>query len=94
MGKKKSKKNKRIEGIFRANEKGFGFVEIENETEDYFIPPKSINGALDGDTVQISIIKQKELNRRAEAKVTKVLKRENYLYFEIVKILKPNNCLK
>ena len=53
MGKKKSKKNKRIEGIFRANEKGFGFVEIENETEDYFIPPKSINGALDGDTVQI-----------------------------------------
>jgi len=76
MGKKKSKKNKRIEGIFRANEKGFGFVEIENETEDYFIPPKSINGALDGDTVQISIIKQKELNRRAEAKVTKVLKRE------------------
>ena len=28
MGKKNKKKQK-IEGIFRANEKGFGFVEVE-----------------------------------------------------------------
>ena len=73
---KKKKKNNKIEGIFRANEKGFGFVEVEGEEEDMFIPPKSVNGALNGDTVQAVIYKAKEGTRRAEAKIVKILKRE------------------
>ena len=48
MGKKKKQK---IEGIFRANEKGYGFVEIEEMDEDLFIPANSVNKALNGDTV-------------------------------------------
>ena len=73
MGKKK---NKRIEGIFRANEKGYGFIEIEGEKEDLFVPQKSVKGALNGDTVEVVIYKQKEENRRAEAKVVRIVKRE------------------
>ncbi len=73
MGKKKKQK---IEGIFRANEKGFGFVEIEGEEEDLFIPSNSVNGALNGDTVQVTIFKPKEGTKRAEAKVVKIVKRE------------------
>lgn len=73
MGKKKKQK---IEGIFRANEKGFGFVEIENNEEDLFIPPNSVNGALNGDTVQVTIFKQKENNKKAEAKIVRIVKRE------------------
>ena len=73
MGKKKEK----LEGVFRANDKGFGFVEFEDdEMEDVFIPPKSVNGALNGDKVRISIYKQKEGSRKAEAKVIKIIKRE------------------
>ena len=75
MGKKDKKKQK-IEGIFRANEKGFGFVEIENLEQDLFIPAKNVNGALNGDTVRVSIIKPKEGNRKAEAKIIKIVKRE------------------
>ncbi|MBQ7409876.1 MAG: ribonuclease R [Clostridia bacterium] len=75
MGKKLKKKPK-IEGIFRANEKGFGFVEIENQEEDLFIPAKNVNGALNGDTVRISIIKSKEGTKRAEAKIIKIIRRE------------------
>ncbi len=72
----KRKKN-RIEGIFRANEKGFGFVELEDEEkEDIFIPANSTNGALNGDKVQIVIFKPKEGDKRAEAKVVKILERE------------------
>ncbi|MBP3596736.1 MAG: ribonuclease R [Clostridia bacterium] len=73
-----SKKRKnRIEGIFRANEKGFGFVELEEEEkEDIFIPANSTNGALNGDKVQVVIFKPKEGERRAEAKVVKILERE------------------
>ena len=71
-----SKKKQKIEGIFRANEKGFGFVEIEGQEEDLFIPPNSVNGALNGDTVQVVIYKQKEGNKRAEAKIVRIVKRE------------------
>ena len=73
---KKIKKKKNIEGIFRANEKGFGFVEIEEQEEDFFIPAKSVNGALNGDIVRVSVIKKKEGTKKAEAKVIKIVKRE------------------
>ena len=72
-----SKKNERIVGIFRATEKGFGFVELEDEDlDDVFIPPNSVGNALNGDTVQISIFKPKQGSRKAEAKITKILKRD------------------
>ena len=35
------------------NFEGFGFVEIEGQEEDFFIPAKNVNGALNGDTVRI-----------------------------------------
>ena len=75
MGRKR--KNKKIEGIFRANEKGFGFIEIEDENqEDIFIPKTFVNGALNGDVVQFVIVKKKDGTKRAEGKIVKVLKRE------------------
>ncbi len=73
---KKNKKKQNIEGIFRANEKGFGFVEIENQEEDLFVPAKHVNGALNGDTVRVSITKPKEGTKKAEVKVIKIVKRE------------------
>ena len=75
MGKKKEK----LEGVFRANDKGFGFVEFEDDIEDVFIPPKSVNGALNGDKVRISIYKQKEGSRKAEAKIVKIIKKSGFL---------------
>lgn len=72
-----NKKKRKYEGVFRANEKGYGFVEFEAENmEDVFIPSKSVNGALNGDTVLINIFKPKTTERRAEGKIVKVLKRE------------------
>ena len=44
------KKRKKIIGTFRANERGFGFVEFDDENEeDVFISPKHFGGALNGD---------------------------------------------
>lgn len=71
------KRASNIIGIFRANEKGFGFLEFENEAlEDVFIPTSKVNGALDGDKVEIIIFKEKEENRRAEGRVLKILERK------------------
>lgn len=46
-----------VEGTFRANDKGFGFVSIPESTEpDVFIAPPNTHFALDGDTVKIKIL--------------------------------------
>lgn len=45
-----------VEGTFRANERGFGFVSIDEEEEDIYIPKESTGYAMDGDTVAIDIL--------------------------------------
>ncbi|MGX6993160.1 ribonuclease R [Vagococcus penaei] len=66
-----------LEGTFRANERGFGFVAIEDEEDDVFIQKGLTNFALEGDTVQIELIKAgNPLEDQApEGKVTKILAR-------------------
>ena len=74
MGKKK---RNGIEGIFRANEKGFGFVDFEDtDKESVFIPSKYTDKALNGDKVLVEIYKQKEKGKKAEGRIIKVLERE------------------
>ena len=73
MGKKKKQK---IIGKFVANSKGFGFVELENEPEDIFVPSSFVGNALNGDMVEIQMLKEKRADKRAEATIVKVVKRE------------------
>ncbi|RMC42049.1 ribonuclease R [Lactobacillus sp. ESL0233] len=45
-----------IEGVFKANSKGFGFVRLEDEeADDVFIAKDYTNCALDGDQVRVKI---------------------------------------
>lgn len=74
MGKKKKQA---MVGTFVANAKGFGFVEFEDEEkQDIFIPSEFVGNALNGDIVSIKIIKEGKAEKRAEAKIIKVLKRD------------------
>lgn len=70
-------KDVQIEGIYRANERGFGFVTIDPEEDDVYIPKEHAGFALDGDTVSIEIAKPAEAwsDKGAEGRVVKVLKR-------------------
>ena len=73
----KSKKKRKLIGIFKATKSGFGFVTFENEEkEDIFIPSTKINGALDADSVEVSITQSKTKDKKAEGKIIKILKRE------------------
>ena len=67
--------NMALVGTFESTEKGFGFVSIEGEEEDIFIPEKNINGAMHQDKVQVVITEEKNGNRRREGKIIKVLER-------------------
>lgn len=66
-----------IEGKFRANERGFGFVTIDPEEDDIYIPKEATGYAMDGDTVAIDIIKTADtaMDRGAEGKVVEIRKR-------------------
>lgn len=52
---KRPQKKVSLSGIFRANERGFGFVTIDSEEPDIYIPKEFVNYALDGDEVLIDI---------------------------------------
>lgn len=46
-----------LEGTFRANERGFGFVTIDEEEPDIFIPKGKTLFALNGDKVKVELLK-------------------------------------
>lgn len=66
-----------IEGTFRANERGFGFVTIDPEEDDIYIPKEATGYAMDGDTVAIDIVKTADfvMERGAEGKVVEIRQR-------------------
>lgn len=69
--------NKYIEGTYRGNEKGYGFVIPENEEmEDIFIPRGNNNNALNDDIVVVEIIKESEDGKRKEGKIVSIVKHE------------------
>ncbi|AWE08597.1 ribonuclease R [Lysinibacillus sp. 2017] len=64
-----------LRGRFIGNAKGFGFVAPEEQgMDDVFIPPYEINGALNGDTVLVRILKESSGDRR-EGTITKIVER-------------------
>ena len=66
---------KYIDGIYRKNQKGFGFVKIEDDEEIYISKENSLN-ALNGDRVLVKEIEAKQDGKSAEGKVIKILKHE------------------
>ncbi|OON96850.1 MAG: ribonuclease R [Epulopiscium sp. Nele67-Bin005] len=66
-----------ISGTFQGHAKGFGFLIMEDEPEDLFIPAQSVNGAMHKDKVMCKIVKAKSGERRAEAEVVEVLERNS-----------------
>lgn len=62
-----------IVGTFTSHAKGFGFVAVEGEEQDIFIPASNVNNAFHMDKVQIVITSDAQGDRRKEGKVIKVL---------------------
>lgn len=62
-----------FEGVFTANPKGFGFVTVEGQENDFFVPEKEKNGAFHMDTVRIKVM-QDPRSTRTMATVLKTLK--------------------
>lgn len=64
------------DGIYKKNQKGFGFVKIEEREEEVYISKENSLNALNGDRVLIEIIEEKNKVKKAEGKIVRILKRE------------------
>ena len=73
-GKYSKAESKNVTGVFTAHQRGFGFVTIEGETEDVFIPADKVNGAMHMDTVEIAVLPTTS-GKRKEGAVLKVIER-------------------
>ncbi len=65
-----------LEGIYRKNQKGFGFVKIEDQEDEIFISKENSLNALNEDKVLIEILFDKTKEKRAEGKIVKILKHQ------------------
>ena len=63
-------------GVFTAHPRGFGFVTVEGEPEDIFIPAPYTGGAFQKDVVRVKISRESHgEGKRREGVVVKVLER-------------------
>lgn len=63
-----------IQGTFISHPKGFGFVEVEGQAEDFYIPEDKVNGAFHKDKVEVELLPPKG-GKRQEAQIVKILER-------------------
>ena len=73
-GKYSPAKNRELKGVFRLTQHGFGFVEVEGYSDEFFVSEDDVHGAMHLDTVVIEPLKGSS-GKRPEAVVKEVLER-------------------
>lgn len=70
------KKGDLVKGKFIYNERGFGFIETDEDDKDIFIPPNMTLGGMTGDIVRVKITSPAEEDHRAEGTVIDIVERK------------------
>ena len=65
--------DKLIEGTFKRNDKGFGFIRFDENSQDAYVAPDNTLLALSGDVVQAEIIRPAKDDRGPDAKIVKIV---------------------
>ena len=74
--------SKELEGRVDLTARGGAYIIVEGQERDIYVPPKYVNGALQGDTVLVAAVLAKN-GRRPEGKITKVVKRKRVNFIGI-----------
>lgn len=70
---KYQKKNAVVTGTFTGHPRGYGFVSVEGEEKDIFIPVESVGNAFHLDKVEVQITGEESEHKRKEGRILKVL---------------------
>lgn len=64
-------------GKYMATQRGFGFVRVEGEEDDIFVPESHTRGAMDGDRVQVLVKRDAGEGRRREGEILCIMEHGN-----------------
>ncbi len=64
-----------IRGVFDSTKNGFGFVRVDFEDDDIFIPKSKVNGATHKDTVLVKVFENSTGNKKREGEIIKVVEK-------------------
>ena len=65
-----------VKGTFLETNQEYGFVKVDDNHDDIFIPGSKIKGAMDGDTVFVRITKEETDKRKCEGEIVEILHHE------------------
>ncbi len=68
-----------LRGIMRANKKGFGFVDIDDNPEDVYVSQDNMNGAIHNDIVLVELISKRNV-QKLEGRVVRIVERSSDTY--------------
>lgn len=93
--------DKQIEGTFKLNEKGFGFIRYDDNLADAFVGNDNTLQAISGDLVQAEILHPGKDGRGPDAKIVKIVEHNQATVVgtfhsevrgtEIIGLIKPND---
>lgn len=88
---KKKVENRRPEyvGTFRMSREGFGFVSVEGQEEDLYVPVAKTRGALNGDKVRVVVTKEPKKAKKGKSLSPKEGRREAQVVEVVDRSKKP-----
>jgi len=66
-----------LKGVFAAHQKGFGFVIVEEDRPDIFIPASNVNSAMNNDVVLVKVLKDENNGKKSEGEIIRIVERKN-----------------
>ena len=74
-GKKEKKVFPQVTGRVQMTREGYAFVIVEGEEDDVFVKASKTRGALHGDTVRVSVTREKLDRQRREGEIVEIIQR-------------------
>ena len=86
-GKKEKKVFPQVVGRVQMTREGYAFVIVEGEEDDVFVKASKTRGALHGDTVRVSVTREKQDRQRREGEIVEIIQRSPKPFIGILHIV-------
>ena len=86
-GKKEKRVFPQVTGRVQMTREGYAFIIVEGEEDDVFVKASKTRGALHGDTVRVSVTREKSDRQRREGEVIEIIERSPRPFIGILHVV-------
>ena len=86
-GRKEKKVFPQVTGRVQMTREGFAFIIVDGEDDDVFVKASKTRGALNGDTVRVTVTREKTDRQRREGEVVEIIERSPRPFIGILHIV-------